>query len=51
MPKPASLRIYECHVGISTSDYKVGTYLEFKDNMLDRIVDLGKKPCIIGDLL
>ncbi|XP_050439572.1 1,4-alpha-glucan-branching enzyme [Adelges cooleyi] len=41
VPKPASLRIYECHVGIATSEYKVGTYQEFKDKMLDRIVDLG----------
>lgn len=42
VPKPSSLRIYECHVGIATSEYKVGTYQEFKDKMLDRIVDLGK---------
>jgi len=42
VPKPSSLRIYECHVGIATQEYKVGTYQEFKDNMLDRIVDLGK---------
>jgi len=41
VPKPSSLRIYECHVGIATQEYKVGTYQEFKDNMLDRIVDLG----------
>ncbi|XP_050529799.1 1,4-alpha-glucan-branching enzyme [Daktulosphaira vitifoliae] len=39
--RPSSLRIYECHVGIATSEYKVGTYQEFKDKMLDRIVDLG----------
>jgi len=50
VPKPASLRIYECHVGIATPDYKVGTYLEFKDNMLDRVVDLGEKPCVISGL-
>jgi len=42
IPKPSSLRIYECHVGIATSEYKVGSYQEFKDNMLDRILDLGK---------
>jgi len=47
VPKPSSLRIYECHVGIATSEYKVGTYQEFKDNMLDRILELGKNnPCI-----
>lgn len=42
VPKPSSLRIYECHVGIATSEYKVGSYQEFKDKMLDRIVDLGE---------
>ncbi|CAI6355682.1 unnamed protein product [Macrosiphum euphorbiae] len=41
VPKPSSLRIYECHVGIATSEYKVGSYQEFKDNMLDRILELG----------
>lgn len=39
--KPKSLRIYECHVGIATSKPKVGTYLEFIENVLPRIVDLG----------
>lgn len=39
--KPPNLRIYECHVGIATSEYKVGTYQEFKDKMLDHIVYLG----------
>lgn len=41
IPKPLSLRIYECHVGIATSEPKVGTYLEFTENVLPRIVDLG----------
>lgn len=41
IPKPLSLRIYECHVGIATSEPKVGTYLEFAENVLPRIVDLG----------
>ncbi|BHF72321.1 1,4-alpha-glucan branching enzyme [Sparganum proliferum] len=40
-PKPKALRIYECHVGIATEELRVGTYLEFKDNILPRIVDLG----------
>jgi len=40
-PKPKALRIYECHVGIATDEYKVGSYLEFKDKVLPRIVDLG----------
>lgn len=39
--RPASLRIYECHVGIATNEGRVGTYLEFKDNVLPRIKDLG----------
>ncbi|KAH8094877.1 glycoside hydrolase [Cristinia sonorae] len=40
-PKPESVRIYEAHVGISTSEYRVGTYKEFTTNMLPRIRDLG----------
>ncbi|CAG9564973.1 unnamed protein product [Danaus chrysippus] len=39
--RPSSLRIYECHVGIATNEGRVGTYLEFKDNVLPRIKDLG----------
>lgn len=39
--KPESLRIYECHVGIATSEYKVGSYLEFAQNIIPRIVKLG----------
>ncbi|CCM04879.1 uncharacterized protein FIBRA_07073 [Fibroporia radiculosa] len=40
-PQPKSVRIYEAHVGISTSEYRVGTYKEFTANMLPRIRDLG----------
>ncbi|KAK7675899.1 alpha-1,4-glucan branching enzyme [Cerrena zonata] len=40
-PPPKSARIYEAHVGISTSEYRVGTYKEFTSNMLPRIRDLG----------
>ncbi|ENN80342.1 hypothetical protein D910_12033 [Dendroctonus ponderosae] len=40
-PKPKSLRIYECHVGIATSEYGVGTYDNFTDNILPRIVKQG----------
>jgi len=39
--KPASLRIYEAHVGISSPDPKVATYKEFTQDMLPRIRDLG----------
>ena len=40
-PTPRSLRIYEAHVGISTSEYRVGTYKEFTRDTLPRIRDLG----------
>ena len=33
--------IYECHIGMAQDAYKVGTYREFKDNVLPRIKDLG----------
>ncbi|KAG6030591.1 1,4-alpha-glucan-branching enzyme [Claviceps citrina] len=39
--KPASARIYEAHVGISSPDLRVATYKEFTKNMLPRIKDLG----------
>uniref|UniRef100_A0A8H7K291 1,4-alpha-glucan-branching enzyme n=1 Tax=Bionectria ochroleuca TaxID=29856 RepID=A0A8H7K291_BIOOC len=39
--KPASARVYEAHVGISSPDQKVATYKEFTANMLPRINDLG----------
>ncbi|KAG5648864.1 alpha-1,4-glucan branching enzyme [Asterophora parasitica] len=40
-PKPTNVRIYEAHVGISTSEARVGTYKEFTRNILPRIRDLG----------
>ncbi|OQO00056.1 1,4-alpha-glucan-branching enzyme [Cryoendolithus antarcticus] len=40
-PKPASARIYEAHVGISSPDPKVATYSEFTKNVLPRIKHLG----------
>ncbi len=36
-PRPRALRIYECHVGMSSQEPKVNSYLEFKDEMLPRI--------------
>ncbi|KAI9307970.1 1,4-alpha-glucan-branching enzyme GBE1 [Cunninghamella echinulata] len=39
--KPESLRIYEAHVGISTTEPRVGTYKEFTKNILPRIAYLG----------
>ncbi|OAX78912.1 1,4-alpha-glucan-branching enzyme, partial [Emergomyces africanus] len=40
-PKPARLRIYEAHVGISSPETRVATYKEFTKNMLPRIHGLG----------
>jgi 1,4-alpha-glucan branching enzyme len=39
--RPLSARIYEAHVGISTSEFRVGTYTEFTHNILPRIHKLG----------
>lgn len=39
--KPKSLRIYECHVGIATEEQTVGTYRNFADNIIPRIVKQG----------
>lgn len=39
--KPISLRIYECHVGISSQDYKVASYDHFRENVIPRIVRQG----------
>ncbi|CAG9861487.1 unnamed protein product [Phyllotreta striolata] len=41
VPRPKSLRIYECHVGIATQEPTVGSYDNFTDNVLPRIVKLG----------
>ncbi|MCG9126936.1 alpha amylase C-terminal domain-containing protein [Candidatus Poribacteria bacterium] len=35
------LRIYEAHIGMAQEEERVGTYTEFKDNILPRILDLG----------
>lgn len=40
-PKPDNIRIYEAHVGISSSEPRVGTYAEFTDTVLRRIRALG----------
>ena len=36
-----TLYIYECHIGMSQEEPKIGTYTEFKDNILPRIKALG----------
>jgi 1,4-alpha-glucan branching enzyme len=33
--------IYEAHIGMATSERKVGSYMEFKENILPRIAALG----------
>ncbi|MCD7721090.1 MAG: alpha amylase C-terminal domain-containing protein [Prevotellaceae bacterium] len=40
-PNTQPLLIYECHVGMAEDAEKVGTYTEFKDNVLPRIVKAG----------
>ncbi len=40
--KPAKTPlIYECHIGMAQEEYKVGSYIEFKDKILPRIKELG----------
>ncbi|KAJ8665553.1 hypothetical protein QAD02_007215, partial [Eretmocerus hayati] len=39
--KPKSLRIYECHVGIATEDFRIGTYSGFTRNIIPRIIQQG----------
>ncbi|MCO5595807.1 hypothetical protein L7F22_049856 [Adiantum nelumboides] len=39
--RPKSLRIYECHVGISSSEAKISTFNEFTDNVLPYIKHAG----------
>jgi len=40
-PNTNPLLIYECHIGMGQDAEKVGTYLEFKENVLPRIVKDG----------
>ncbi|CAI0407522.1 unnamed protein product, partial [Linum tenue] len=39
--KPKSLRIYESHVGMSSTEPKINTYANFRDEVLPRIKKLG----------
>lgn len=39
--KPASLRIYEAHIGISSPEPKIASYAEFTQNVLPRVAYLG----------
>ena len=36
-PDVSPLLIYECHIGMATAEEKVGTYNEFRENILPRI--------------
>ncbi len=40
-PNTQPLLIYECHIGMAQDAEKVGTYTEFKDNVLPRIARAG----------
>ena len=40
-PNTSPLLIYECHIGMAQDAEKVGTYTEFKDNILPRIIQDG----------
>ena len=40
-PQVNPLMIYECHIGMATSEERVGTYEEFRRNVLPRIHRLG----------
>lgn len=41
IPDTKPLLIYECHIGMSSSEEKVSTYDEFRRQVLPRIVNLG----------
>ena len=40
-PNTAPLLIYECHIGMAQDAEKVGTYREFKDHVLPRVIKDG----------
>ena len=40
-PKKSPLLIYECHIGMAQDAEKVGTYTEFRENVLPRIASDG----------
>lgn len=41
VPKTDPLLIYECHIGMATNEEKVGTYDEFRRQVLPRVKELG----------
>ena len=40
-PTTNPLLIYECHIGMAQEEEKVGTYIEFKDKILPRVIKAG----------
>lgn len=40
-PTISPLLIYECHIGMGQDAEKVGTYTEFKENVLPRVIEAG----------
>lgn len=40
-PDTSPLLVYECHIGMGTSEEKVGSYTEFRENILPRIAKEG----------
>ncbi len=40
-PETSPLLIYECHIGMATEQEKVGSYREFRENILPRIASNG----------
>jgi len=40
-PDISPLLIYECHIGMATEEERVGTYNEFRENVLPRVAALG----------
>jgi 1,4-alpha-glucan branching enzyme len=40
-PQTEPLLIYECHIGMAAAEEKVGTYNEFRENILPRVKALG----------
>lgn len=41
VPQSTPLLIYECHIGMSQQEEKVGTYIEFREKILPRIAKAG----------
>ena len=42
--------MYECHVGISSTEAKVNNYNDFAENVLPRVVELGYNAIQVSNL-